>query len=145
MWAWEWGFTWTPIFWVTPLKQMIGNWNTKLSQDPRIDGSGIEIKLERDTYMIIFNTITINKPTKTSFPQLSKMFFHMIFLGGILVTIFVWTPRQDGSYLAEFLLEKGYCVHGIIRRSSSFNTARIDHIFDKVGWWGDDWGDWCDM
>ncbi|CAK9052925.1 6-dehydratase (GDP-D-mannose dehydratase) [Durusdinium trenchii] len=39
---------------------------------------------------------------------------------------------QDGSYLAEFLLEKGYSVHGIIRRSSSFNTARIDHIFDKV-------------
>jgi len=39
---------------------------------------------------------------------------------------------QDGSYLAEFLLEKGYCVHGIIRRSSSFNTARIDHIFEKV-------------
>mmetsp|Transcript_43853 Transcript_43853/g.91274 ORF Transcript_43853/g.91274 Transcript_43853/m.91274 type:complete len:357 (+) Transcript_43853:70-1140(+) len=39
---------------------------------------------------------------------------------------------QDGSYLAEFLLEKQYEVHGIIRRSSSFNTARIDHIFDKV-------------
>lgn len=39
---------------------------------------------------------------------------------------------QDGSYLAEFLLEKGYNVHGIIRRSSSFNTARIDHIFDRV-------------
>ncbi len=36
---------------------------------------------------------------------------------------------QDGSYLAEFLLEKGYEVHGIKRRSSSFNTARIDHIF----------------
>jgi len=35
---------------------------------------------------------------------------------------------QDGSYLAEFLLEKGYKVHGIIRRSSSFNTGRIDHI-----------------
>jgi len=35
---------------------------------------------------------------------------------------------QDGSYLAEFLLEKGYEVHGIIRRSSSFNTGRIDHI-----------------
>lgn len=34
--------------------------------------------------------------------------------------------------MAEFLLEKGYSVHGIIRRSSSFNTARIDHIFDKV-------------
>jgi len=39
---------------------------------------------------------------------------------------------QDGSYLAEFLLEKKYDVHGIIRRSSSFNTSRIDHIFDKV-------------
>ena len=36
---------------------------------------------------------------------------------------------QDGSYLAELLLKKGYIVHGIIRRSSSFNTKRIDHIF----------------
>lgn len=37
---------------------------------------------------------------------------------------------QDGSYLAEFLLEKGYEVHGIKRRSSSFNTARVDHIYE---------------
>ncbi len=36
---------------------------------------------------------------------------------------------QDGSYLAEFLLEKGYEVHGIIRRASSFNTGRIDHFY----------------
>ncbi|MDC3175778.1 GDP-mannose 4,6-dehydratase, partial [Prochlorococcus sp. AH-716-D13] len=36
---------------------------------------------------------------------------------------------QDGSYLAEFLLDKGYEVHGIKRRSSSFNTSRIDHIY----------------
>ena len=36
---------------------------------------------------------------------------------------------QDGSYLAEFLLEKGYEVFGIIRRASTFNTSRIDHIF----------------
>jgi len=36
---------------------------------------------------------------------------------------------QDGSYLAEFLLEKGYEVHGIKRRASSFNTERVDHIF----------------
>ena len=36
---------------------------------------------------------------------------------------------QDGSYLAEFLIEKGYQVHGIKRRASSFNTARIDHIY----------------
>src|SRR3954451_13588536 len=36
---------------------------------------------------------------------------------------------QDGSYLAELLLEKGYEVHGVIRRSSSFNTERIDHLY----------------
>lgn len=36
---------------------------------------------------------------------------------------------QDGSYLAEFLLKKGYRVHGLIRRSSSFNTARIEHLY----------------
>jgi len=39
---------------------------------------------------------------------------------------------QDGSYLAEFLLEKGYHVWGIIRRSSNINTTRIEHIFDKI-------------
>ena len=37
---------------------------------------------------------------------------------------------QDGSYLAELLLEKGYEVHGIKRRSSIFNTQRIDHIYE---------------
>ncbi|MBU0518886.1 GDP-mannose 4,6-dehydratase, partial [bacterium] len=36
---------------------------------------------------------------------------------------------QDGSYLAEFLLEKGYEVYGLIRRSSSFNTDRIEHLY----------------
>ncbi|PKN08128.1 MAG: GDP-mannose 4,6-dehydratase, partial [Deltaproteobacteria bacterium HGW-Deltaproteobacteria-7] len=36
---------------------------------------------------------------------------------------------QDGSYLAEFLLNKGYEVHGLIRRSSTFNTDRIDHLY----------------
>lgn len=38
---------------------------------------------------------------------------------------------QDGSYLAELLIAKGYIVHGIIRRSSSFNTGRIAHLFDN--------------
>ena len=36
---------------------------------------------------------------------------------------------QDGSFLAEFLLEKGYEVHGILRRSSTFNTGRIEHLY----------------
>jgi len=40
---------------------------------------------------------------------------------------------QDGSYLTELLLEKGYVVHGIIRRSSSFNTFRIDHLYRDEG------------
>lgn len=39
---------------------------------------------------------------------------------------------QDGSYLAELLLEKGYEVHGIIRRASSFNTVRIDHVYGNL-------------
>jgi GDPmannose 4,6-dehydratase len=39
---------------------------------------------------------------------------------------------QDGSYLAELLLEKGYEVHGLVRRSSSFNTWRIDHVRDRI-------------
>ena len=36
---------------------------------------------------------------------------------------------QDGSYLSDFLIKKGYLVHGVKRRSSSFNTARIDHLY----------------
>lgn len=39
---------------------------------------------------------------------------------------------QDGSYLAELLLDKGYEVHGVIRRASSFNTGRIDHLYEDV-------------
>jgi GDPmannose 4,6-dehydratase len=39
---------------------------------------------------------------------------------------------QDGSYLAEFLLDKGYAVHGLIRRSSTFNTDRIEHLYKDV-------------
>jgi GDPmannose 4,6-dehydratase len=45
------------------------------------------------------------------------------------VALIIGITGQDGSYLAELLLEKGYMVHGIKRRSSSFNTARINHIF----------------
>lgn len=54
------------------------------------------------------------------------------------VALITGISGQDGSYLAEFLLGKGYVVHGIKRRSSSFNTQRIDHIYqdphiDNVG------------
>ena len=45
------------------------------------------------------------------------------------VALITGITGQDGSYLAEFLLEKGYMVHGIKRRSSLFNTDRIDHLY----------------
>ncbi len=38
---------------------------------------------------------------------------------------------QDGAYLSEFLMDKGYEVHGIKRRASSFNTHRIDHLYQE--------------
>src|ERR1700751_1106259 len=45
------------------------------------------------------------------------------------VALITGATGQDGSYLAEFLLGKGYMVHGLKRRSSSFNTDRIDHLY----------------
>ena len=48
---------------------------------------------------------------------------------GPKVALITGITGQDGSYLAEFLLEKGYTVHGIKRRASSFNTERVDHIY----------------
>ena len=45
------------------------------------------------------------------------------------VALITGITGQDGSFLAEFLIEKGYEVHGILRRSSSFNTARIEHLY----------------
>ena len=46
------------------------------------------------------------------------------------VALITGVTGQDGAYLAEFLLEKGYVVHGIKRRSSSFNTGRIEHLYE---------------
>ena len=45
------------------------------------------------------------------------------------VALLTGITGQDGSYLSELLLEKGYQVHGIIRRTSTFNTDRIDHLY----------------
>ena len=47
----------------------------------------------------------------------------------VKIALITGITGQDGSFLAEFLLEKGYEVHGIMRRSSSFNTARIEHLY----------------
>jgi len=48
------------------------------------------------------------------------------------VALLTGITGQDGSYLTELLLEKGYEVHGIVRRSSLINTHRIDHVFSKI-------------
>ena len=48
------------------------------------------------------------------------------------VALITGITGQDGSYLSEFLLEKNYEVWGIIRRCSSMNTSRIDHIFNRL-------------
>ena len=45
------------------------------------------------------------------------------------VALITGVTGQDGAYLAELLLEKGYHVHGVKRRSSSFNTGRVDHLY----------------
>ena len=47
------------------------------------------------------------------------------------VALITGVTGQDGSYLAEFLLEKGYEVHGIVRRASISNTVRIDHLIEE--------------
>src|SRR5215469_12526635 len=46
------------------------------------------------------------------------------------VALIAGVTGQDGAYLAEFLLSKGYIVHGVKRRSSSFNTGRVDHLYE---------------
>ncbi|XP_047997748.1 GDP-mannose 4,6 dehydratase isoform X2 [Leguminivora glycinivorella] len=51
--------------------------------------------------------------------------------GNRKVALITGITGQDGSYLAEFLIEKGYTVHGILRRSSSFNTGRIQHLYER--------------
>src|SRR5246500_3440876 len=48
------------------------------------------------------------------------------------VALITGVTGQDGAYLAELLLDKGYIVHGVKRRSSSFNTGRIDHLYEDV-------------
>ena len=47
------------------------------------------------------------------------------------VALITGVTGQDGSYLAEFLLDKGYAVHGVKRRASNFNTGRVDHLFGR--------------
>jgi GDPmannose 4,6-dehydratase len=73
----------------------------------------------------------LNLPDKTCV-QCGSAFNRTRYSGGMRRALVTGIGGQDGSYLAELLLSKGYEVHGIIRRASSFNTGRIDHIFDQL-------------
>ena len=55
--------------------------------------------------------------------------YSNIFMEQKKVALISGITGQDGSYLAEFLIDKGYEVHGLLRRSSSFNTGRIEHLY----------------
>lgn len=61
------------------------------------------------------------------------------------VALITGITGQDGSYLSEFLLNMGYKVHGIVRRSSAFNTSRIDHILSKIELHYGDLVDTCNL
>ena len=74
-------------------------------------------------------------PTRRSVVLILRITFHLIISFCLYqefsntLALITGITGQDGSYLAELLLDKGYEVHGIIRRSSTFNTSRIDHIY----------------
>lgn len=84
-------------------------------------------------------------PTKEFFVEDENEFVQDgIYTRKPMVALITGITGQDGSYLAELLLEKGYIVHGIIRRSSSFNTGRIEHLYKyreakkkSVSTWGE--------
>ena len=67
-----------------------------------------------------------NSQRHQSYPLPFKLKFRKIIMKKALIT---GITGQDGSYLTELLLEKGYEVHGLIRRASTFNTGRIDHLY----------------
>ena len=60
---------------------------------------------------------------------MSKLFIQSELGAGVKKALITGVTGQDGAYLAEFLLKKGYQVHGVIRRASSFNTERLDAIY----------------
>jgi GDPmannose 4,6-dehydratase len=67
---------------------------------------------------------------RRAFKTKAKPFQGKFMSGSSKTALITGITGQDGSYLAEFLLEKGYMVHGIKRRASLFNTQRIDHIYE---------------
>lgn len=81
-------------------------------------------------WLLFINKILITIKHKL-FRFVFKIFKCIISLYNMKVAFITGITGQDGSYLAEFLLNKNYIVHGLIRRSSSINTQRIDHIFSN--------------
>ena len=59
------------------------------------------------------------------------LLFHSLSLTAAKTAMIIGVTGQDGAYLSEFLLHKGYIVHGIKRRTSIINTCRIDHLYEN--------------
>ena len=97
----------------------------------KMDVRDLELKdIEEMDYVFHLAFVTnipnsIKNPLKTTYDNIDMTVYLLKLCSEAGIT------GQDGSYLAELLLEKGYEVHGIIRRSSSFNTGRIDHIINE--------------
>lgn len=79
----------------------------------------------------LFRFLRKSGKEKNKFLFSRKNIVYLLFKGKIMkkCALITGVTGQDGAYLAEYLLEKGYIVHGIKRRASSFNTDRIDHIY----------------
>ena len=71
----------------------------------------------------------VNPPKLANFAENTRTIMGNKSSGPRKVALITGITGQDGSFLAEFLLEKGYEVHGVLRRSSSFNTGRIEHLY----------------
>ena len=80
--------------------------------------------------MSLLSTTTITTTTTSS--SASSEYIHPSnYISKKYIAFITGITGQDGSYLAELLLSKNYIVHGLIRRSSTINTARIEHIFNN--------------
>jgi GDPmannose 4,6-dehydratase len=89
--------------------------------------------LRRDLFEIHSSGFFFYFPSRFPLYSTDAFFFRVVALIQMAKkALITGITGQDGSYLAEFLLEKGYEVHGIIRRSSYFNTKRIDHIYCRL-------------
>ena len=86
-------------------------------------------KFQFNVNFIIFAQLSLFWNQKVRYFIFSKLTTNLVENSMQKTALITGVTGQDGAYLAEFLLQKGYFVHGVKRRSSSFNTDRIDHLY----------------